>query len=91
MIFKIETAYDLRAAYNDKHPDGHFFDPDTLKFFGESMSQMRLLKNTVAVTDIGGDVHTCYVLSSRQRMPSGKSRRKYHYFDNVTLEDVIPA
>ncbi len=33
MIREINDVYDLRAAYYEKHPNGHFFDGDTLKFF----------------------------------------------------------
>lgn len=69
MIREINDVYDLRAAYYEKHPNGHFFDGDTLKFFGERFSEMRLLKGTVQVTDSLGKEHTCYVVSSLQRIP----------------------
>lgn len=86
---RIETLGDLRAAYYRTHPTGHFFDPDTLKFFGERPSEMRLLKDTVSVTDVCGEKHECYVVSSVQRPgPPLRKRRKYHYFDVATFEDV---
>lgn len=91
MSGEIRTAYGLRDAYYGKHPGGHFFDHDTLKFFGETMSSMRLLKDKVIVTDCMGEKHTCYVLSSLQRKHPCGPRRKYHYFDIETLEDIIPA
>lgn len=84
-----KTIDHLISRYYDRHPDGHFFDRDTLKFFGERRSEMRLLKGTVEITDACGEKHTCYVISSRQRPgPPLKPRRKYHYFDVETLEDV---
>lgn len=85
----IRTAYDLRSAYRAKQPNGHFFDEDTLRFFGERMSEMRLLKGTCTVTDISGRERTCYCLSSLQRKCPLGPRRKYHYFDIETLDDVV--
>ena len=80
----------LIDRYYETHPDGHFFDRATLKFFGERRSEMRLLKGTVTVKDISGKEHECYVISSVQRPgPPLKRRRKYHYFDASTYDDVI--
>lgn len=31
---KITNVNELRDAYQQKNPQGHFFDKDTLKFFG---------------------------------------------------------
>lgn len=83
------SVYGLRDAYYEKHPNGHYFDRDTLKFFGESFSTMRLLKGTVKIKDISGDEHECYVLSSLQRKYPGGPRRKYTYFDIHTLDYII--
>lgn len=44
MIREINDVYDLRAAYYEKHPNGHFFDGDTLKFFGERFSESACLR-----------------------------------------------
>lgn len=85
---EIHSVYGLRDAYYEKHPNGHFFDHDTLKFFGESLSTMRLLKETITVTDICGDKHECYVLSRLQRKHPMGPRRTYAYFDVNTLDDV---
>lgn len=75
--------------YYARHPNGHFFDRDTLKFFGERRSEMRLLKNTVKIRDICGETHECYVISSVQRPGAPlRRRRAYHYFDVDTLTDV---
>lgn len=79
----------LIRMYYEAHPNGHFFDADTLKFFGERRSEMRLLKKTETIRDISGELHECYVVSSVQRPgPPLKQRRKYHYFDTATLTDV---
>lgn len=91
MVREIKTAYDLRGAYYQKHPNGHFFDQRTLKFFGETMSSMRLLKDNIIITDCMGEQHVCYILSSLQRKHPCGPRRTYHYFDIKTLDDVTPA
>lgn len=86
---EIKTVGDLVHAYKQAHPNGHFFDEDTLKFFGKRRSDMRLLKDTQKIRDICGDEHTCYVISTIQRPgPPLRPRRKYHYFDTTTLTDV---
>lgn len=84
----ITSVYGLIGAYQQKHPNGHFFDSDTLRFFGERISEMRLLKGTTEVTDSLGQVHTCYCLSSLQRKHPIGPRRKYHFFDVETLDDI---
>lgn len=87
---KINDIYDLRAAYLKHHPDGHFFDPETLKFFGERLSGMRVLKKKSHITDISGDGHECYVVSTTQRSPvTGRQFRTYHYFDTKDFDQVI--
>lgn len=82
------SAYKLKAMHLDKHPGSHFFDYDTLKFFGESMSTMNVLQRTAIVTDGMGRDHTCYVLSSLQRRCPSGPRRYRHYFDVDTLEFI---
>jgi hypothetical protein len=47
MAVKVYSVYGLISEYQRMHPNGHFFDRDTLKFFGETVSSMRLLKGTV--------------------------------------------
>lgn len=86
---KINTVYGLISAYQSTHPHGHYFDEDTLRFFGERISEMRLLKGTATIMDCMGEEHTCYVLSSLQRKHPMGPRRKYTYFDVETLDDVI--
>ena len=46
---KIKTVYDLKYAYLEKHPDGHFFDRRTMKFFGDTMKNFGIVnqKNNI--------------------------------------------
>ena len=82
------TVYEFRRIYLEKHPDSHFFDRKTLKFFGERMSDMHLRKD-VTVTDYLGNKHKCYVLSKYQRNASISPRYSIHYFDMETLDEVF--
>lgn len=44
-------VWKLVDIYQGKHPGGHFFDRDTLKFFGERLSDMRVLSETKTIKD----------------------------------------
>lgn len=86
---EIKTVSDLIRAHKDKHPNSHYFDRDTLKFFGERLSEMRLLKKHATIQDAVDIEHDCYVISSIQHPGRPlKPRRTYHYFDVNTLEDI---
>lgn len=85
------NIYTLKDKYYQNHPNGHFFDSDTLKFFGESLSDMSVLKKTVTVTDCMGEKHTCYCVSKLGRDWNGRRRRSYAYFDVDNFDDIIPA
>lgn len=79
----------LVSAYRATHPDGHFFDPSTLRFFGEKFSTMNVIGLT-EVESYRGDKHICYVLSSLQaNHPMGETYVK-SYFDTKTFDHIIP-
>ena len=84
------TPYKLEMLHKNNHPTSHFFDDDTLKFFGERKSEMRVLQKTEIVKGYSG-THECYVLSSKQHKHPSGPRRVYHYFDVKTFEVVIKA
>lgn len=84
------TVYTLKNRHEAAFPRSHFFDRDTLKFFGECLSSMNVLKRTARITTWSGDTHECYVLSKLSKnYPSG-TRRTYAYFDASTYEEVFP-
>ena len=64
-----------------------FFDMGWRRFFGERMSEMRVLKRTETFTNNVGDEVTCYVISTRQRnAPAGVEQRRHHYINVNTFE-----
>ena len=83
------NIYTFINKYYQHNPHGHYFDRDTLKVYGERISEMRVLKEIETVTDISGEVHQAYCLSSRQHKYPGGPRRKYTYFDVNTFDDII--
>lgn len=83
------TIYSLISRYQEHNPNGHFFDHDTLKFFGERISEMIVHKTLCNITDVSGDIHTCYCVSSLQHKHPGGRRRVYHYFDIETYAHII--
>jgi len=83
------TMDELIREYYRRNPNGHYFDHDTLKWFGERVSDMRVLSGTRTITDISGDVHEAYTVSRLQRKYPGGPRRTYAYFDTKTFDDII--
>ncbi len=85
------SIYEFKRLYEKKHKD-YMFSDDTLKFFGESLSRMRVLKNKKIIKDCLGIEHNCYVVAS-VRTIYGFQRCKpythYIYFDDKTLTHII--
>lgn len=82
------TVYGLIERHERNNAGSYFFSRNTLKFFGERISEMRVLKKQATITDYCGKEHNCYVLSSYQRNYPCGARRAYHYFDSETFEVV---
>lgn len=85
---EIRNIGELIREYNKKHPGMHYFDRGTLKWFGERISDMRLLKDKAVITADDGTKHTCYVVSKLQRKHPKGPKRVYSYFDVDTLTDI---
>ena len=83
-----ESINQFVRAYYEKNPDGHYFDHDTLKFFGESISTMRVLKGLSIIRDYMGNERKVICISKLSRKYPGGARRTYGYFDPDSLEDV---
>jgi hypothetical protein len=81
------TVYDLEQKTKKTSP--YYFSADTLRFFGERKSDMRVLNGLTTVTDIMGESHVCVVLSKLSRNYPGGPRRTRDYFDTETWERVF--
>ena len=82
------TVNELIRKHEELNPRSHFFDKDTLKFFGETISGMYLYKKTTKVKDYSGELHECYVISCIQKNSPLKNKRYYHYFDTTTFDAI---
>lgn len=87
----IKSAYALRNEYYKHNPDGHYFDADTLKFWGERFSSFYVLKEMAVIHDYRGIAHNCYVLSKITTDYRGRKVRRYDYFDSVNFDRVLPV
>ena len=83
------TVRELKSAYERKHPNGKFFDRETLRFFGEKLSTMRVIDGIHNIVDLCGGHHRCYVLGSLQRNHPFGPTIMYFYFDIDTIDDVF--
>lgn len=72
----------LIRKHEEHNPDSPFFHYDTLKFWGERKSEMRVLKNTRK-----RGIHECYVLSTLQRTGLG-NKRAWHFIDINTYKII---
>lgn len=85
----VRSVAALIAAYEKAKPEGYYFSPDTLNFWGEKVSEMRLAKDLYEVIDKWDKtIHWCYRLTTYQRDPfANKKRLHVVYFDVETFED----
>ena len=82
------TPYKLADKYYEHHPDGHFFDEETLAFFGEDLSESQVLEETEFVKDWNGHPHECYVYKGFQHNAPIPDWH-YAYFDVETFDSIL--
>lgn len=80
------TIYQLIERHTQKNPNSIFFEHATLRAFGESINQMKVLGRHVRVTDIHNNEHVCYVVSSRR----WKTETVHYYFDTTSYKLINP-
>lgn len=73
------TKADLK--YEVSRRGSHFFDRDTMKFFGDTLANFCLSSTTIKGREV-------WVLSRRRPTKLGTS--KAYYFDKQTYEQVYP-
>jgi hypothetical protein len=67
------TPYELKRLYEMKNPDGHFFDREAMKFFGDSMTNFAVRK-----AEINGE--QVWELYRKRAVKNGL--KDSHYFKN---------
>ena len=80
--------YSFLNDYSITHPQSYYFSPDTLKFFGERFSGMRILSKTKKVKDSYGQEFECFVLSKSSKNWNNQRIRTYAYFNIENLDQI---
>ena len=78
----------IKNYKNNNAPHNHFFDKQTLRFFGESFHTMELLTNKMNIVDSLGKQHECYIIKSYQKNSPLESKFYYHAFDVKSFEHI---
>lgn len=87
----IKNQYDLIREHERLNPDSFMFSKETLKFWGETKSRMKLA-DKATVTEYDGTEHECYTLITNRRDDmEGRPLQGVYYFDIETLERIIPG
>lgn len=84
---KVSTA-EFIDLYQRKN-GGHFFDRETLKFFGQTRRSFSVwaFKQVTDITD--QQPHDCYAVYHTIKAPTGERFQEVAYFDRVTLKEVF--
>jgi len=83
MATTIKTASDLRMFYEENNPDGHFFDRQTMKCFGDTMRNYGICRVTVRHKDTGEEIQA---IELYRRRPVRHGRQGSRYFDEFGRE-----
>lgn len=78
--------YELKRKHEAHHPNSHFFDRQTLKFFGETLAKMYVYKNPEM-----HDGKLCWLVRSKQKfdcMGKMMTKNSFHWFDTETFDEV---
>ena len=93
-----EFIADYKKRQKENGDEAHYFDPDTLKYFGNRLSDMRILKEIAYIVTederpkYKGKKHVgvpCYVISMLQKVTDEGSKRSRlkKYFNVETLDN----
>ena len=90
---QIKTASDLRGFIEDSGRESHFFDRDTMKFFGDTMKNFGVRKTVILASfDKEGNYHENGierdVWELYRRKPVKHNNQKSAYFDPDTFRRV---
>ena len=81
------TTHELKAKVDAT--GSHFFDRETLKFFGDTMRNFACGRNPIEITDKMGELRQVYALwRIKTNAKLGKYGNEPYYFDAVTFAQV---
>ena len=92
-VVKVEpiapTPAELKARVESGSTDRHFFTRDTMRFFGDTMSNYGVRSKPVEVTTPSGDTVTCWALYRKRPVKHGMQKDAYFAVD--TFKRVLSA
>ena len=84
---KVDTGYFIQQY--EYLNGGHFFDRETLKFFGQTRRSFTITDNHI-IKDIDGEKRHCYRVFGKGNI-DGYRFSSVHYFDHATFKEITPA
>lgn len=82
------TVNELIYKYKQHNTNGHFFDDETLKFFGDDLDTATV-EDVIAVTSIGKK--RCWKYKANQNNAPTQPYEKVAYFDHDNFHEYIDA
>lgn len=79
------TPSQLKAAVQETRTDSHYFDRDSMKFFGDTMGNYGVRSATINVRD--GSFIECWELYRKRPVKNGL--QKSTYFDKTTYKQLF--
>ena len=79
------TPADLKFHHQSHHPESHFFDSKTMRFFGDSMSNYRVSGPVMVDTWSRGHVE-CWALERKRAVKNGLKTAAY--FSTADFEQI---
>lgn len=73
---KIKTPEALAKEVKTANPNSHFFDAETMQYFGDSWSNYQV-RGPVEIESITGEILPCYVLSRKKPVKHGLKKNAY--------------
>jgi len=80
------TVLELKSKYQKNNPDGHFFDKDTMKHWGDTMNNFGIMKNPIQINTLKGK-KAVWVLY--RKTVKDCFQQKMFYFDAETFNIVF--
>lgn len=76
------TPSNLKYLYEINNPDGHFFDRQTMKFFGDTMANFGCRRTTIALELWAGGAQDVSCWELYRKRPVKHGLQSSHYFDD---------
>lgn len=84
-----KNFYKFLEDFKKENPESYFFSKDTLHFFGESLTDMKILPNIQNIKSSSGEAVECFVLSKKSKNWNNKRIQNDAYFSTENLKRII--